>query len=213
MLFKDRNDAGKQLARRLKQYATTNSIVLAIPRGGVVIGYEVAQRLKLPLDVVVTRKVGHPNNPEFALCAVTADGDLLCDETISSVIQSDEVLSTEIKRERKEAVRRTELYRKGRKVLVVAHRTVLLVDDGIATGLTMRLALKCIRALNPSGIVIAAPVVAPDVRATLKKEGAQSVVSLTSPKSFLGAIGGHYSSFEQIDDDTVIKYLAECRVP
>src|SRR3989344_7818559 len=143
-MFKNRTEAGKFLAKSLAKYKNDRVVVLALPRGGVVLGYEVAKALKSPLDVIVTRKIGHPNNPEYAICAVDEKGLLLCNEMETKSVDPD-WLQGEIWRQQKEAKRRIALYLGKRKPEAVENKIAIIVDDGIATGFTMRLAVRSIK--------------------------------------------------------------------
>ena len=204
-MFEDREDAGRQLAEKLEQYRGTDAVVLALPRGGVVLGAEIAKALHLPLDIVVTRKIGHPDNPEYAICAVDENGSLLCNET-ERKLAGEKWFQEEVEREQKEAARRTELYRGGRAPRALGGRIVIISDDGIATGLTIRLAVQAIKKQKPERIVVAVPVAPGEVVRELKKE-ADELVVLLPPAEFMGAVGAHYQEFEQVDDDTVIQLL------
>jgi len=204
-MFKDRNDAGRQLAEKLAQYRGQDAVVLALPRGGVVVGREIAKTLGLPLDIVVTRKIGHPNNPEYAIGAVDNMGaTILNDAEAATVNQA--WLADEIKREIQEAMRRVKEYRGNRKPIVISGKTALIVDDGIATGLTMRLAVRSVMAQNPARTVVAVPVAPVETINDLRRE-ADEVIVLEPPEKFLGAVGAHYIEFEQVGDDTVIRLL------
>jgi len=204
-MFQNREDAGRQLAERLEQYRGTNAIVLALPRGGMVVGHEVARILGLPLDIVVTRKIGHPANPEFAICAVDEKGTLLCNEAERASV-SKEWLTKEVERQRREAERRVRTYRGKKGPIEIRGKTVLIVDDGIATGLTMRLAAKAVRAEMPERIVVAVPVAPGDIVPELKRE-VDDLIILLPPEEFAGAVGAHYHAFEQVEDDAVIRLL------
>lgn len=206
-MFKDRKDAGEKLARVLREYRGKNAIVLALPRGGVVLGYEVAKALKLPLDIIAVRKIGHPVSPEYAIGAVDDEGTVLLDDDATAGIDR-RALQAEIAREQKEAQRRSALYRGGKKPLQMENRTVILIDDGIATGLTMRLAVRNVRSQHPKKIVVAAPVASIESQGALKREGVDEIVILDPPEDFLGAVGAHYARFEQVGDDEVIHLLA-----
>jgi predicted phosphoribosyltransferase len=204
-MFADRHDAGKQLAEKLKSYKGADAVVLALPRGGVVVGREVARTLALPLDIVVTRKVGHPDNPEYAICAVDEKGMLLCDEAEMRAV-SKGWLKSEVERQRKEAKRRAAAYRGDRAPEEVRGRTAIIVDDGIATGLSVRLAVRAVRTREPGKIVVAVPVASAEALRELREEGADTVV-LEPPERFMGAIGAHYRRFEQVTDEEVIEAL------
>ena len=206
-MFKDRKDAGVQLAEKLAQYRGGNAIVLALPRGGVVTGAEVARALKLPLDIVVVRKVGHPLSPEYAICATDERGTLLCNEKeAASVDQA--WLKAEIERQKQEALRRIAVYRGKRESVLLAGKIAIIVDDGIATGLTMRLAVASVRAQNPARVVVAVPVASEEATRDIM-QAADELVILESPENFLSAVGAHYEEFEQVEDEEVIRILQE----
>jgi len=204
-MFKDRNDAGRQLAEKLAQYRGQDAVVLALPRGGVVVGREIAKTLGLPLDIVVTRKIGHPNNPEYAIGAVDSMGAVMLNDAEAATVNQ-AWLADEIKREIQEAMRRVKEYRGNRKPIVISGKTALIVDDGIATGLTMRLAVRSVMAQNPARTVVAVPVAPVETINDLRRE-ADEVIVLEPPEKFLGAVGAHYIEFEQVGDDTVIRLL------
>lgn len=205
-MFKDRNEAGKLLAKALAKYKNEKAVVYALPRGGVVVGYEVAKALKSPLDIIVTRKIGHPDNPEYAICVVDEEGSLLCNEVeIRSVDQ--DWLKAEILLEQQEAKRRVALYRGGRKPESVEGKVAIIVDDGVATGFTMRLAVRSIRAQNPKKIVVAVPVASLEAGQSVYNEGADEIIMFEPPEEFLGSIGAHYLQFEQVEDSEVISLL------
>ena len=205
-MFKDRTEVGRILAKALAKYKNNKTVVLALPRGGVVVGYEVAKALNSPLDIVVTRKIGHPDNPEYAICAVNEDGLLLCNE---QEIKSIDYLwfNEEILRQKNEAGRRIALYRGGRKPEKIAGKIAIIVDDGIATGLTMRLAVRYVKTQKAKKIIVTVPVAPLDSKNLLCKEGADEFVVLLPPKEFGGAVGAHYMQFEQVEDGEVINLL------
>src|SRR3990167_6810217 len=149
-MFRDRNDAGRQLAEKLAKYRGQNAVVLALPRGGVVTGREIAQALGLPLDIAVVRKIGHPLSPEYAIGAVDDAGVTLLNEAETESV-SQAWLAGEIEREKKEAERRIKAYRGGRKPIPISGKTALVVDDGIATGLSMRLVVRSLRTQHTAG--------------------------------------------------------------
>lgn len=208
MLFKDRIDAGKQLAAALKQYANDDgTIVIALPRGGVVIGFEVAKALNLTLDIVCPRKIGAPSNPELAIGAITETGDgILSDMLIEQLGVSEEYIKNSIKKEKKEALWRLNHYRKNRPPRNLKDKKVLIVDDGIATGSTMRAAIKTVRAESAKEIILAVPVAPPDTIEKLKKD-VDKTICLASPSSFF-AVGQFYDFFEQTTDEEVITLLS-----
>ena len=203
-MWQDRTQAGDELARELGDYADTPSaIVLGIPRGGVEVARRVADRLRLPLDIVVVRKIGAPGAPEFAAGAVDADGNVYANPY---ALVTDEWLRQAAVPERAEILRRADAYREGRAAPDVTGKTVLVVDDGIATGLTARAAVRWLRLRGASRVVIAAPVIAPDTVAMLAAD-AEDVVALESPRGF-GAVGAYYADFPQLTDASVVRLLA-----
>ena len=206
-MFRDRNDAGRQLAEKLAKYRGQNAVVLALPRGGVVTGREIAQALGLPLDIAVVRKIGHPLSPEYAIGAVDDSGAIILNDAETESV-SQAWLADEIEREKKEAERRVKAYRGGRKPIPISGKTALIVDDGIATGLSMRLVVRSLRAQNPARIVVAVPVASAEAVRGLRKE-ADEVITLEPPEEFLGAVGAHYIEFEQVEDAEVIRLLSE----
>jgi predicted phosphoribosyltransferase len=203
-VWQDRTQAGDELARELGDYADAPSaIVLGIPRGGVEVARRVADRLHVPLDIVVVRKIGAPGAPEFAAGAVDADGNVYANPY---ALVTDEWLSAAAVAEHAEIARRADAYRGGRPAPDVTGKTVLVVDDGIATGLTARAAVRWLRSRGASHVVIAAPVIAPDTVAMLAAD-ADDVVALESPNGF-GAVGAYYADFPQLADADVVRLLA-----
>ena len=207
MHFKNREEAGRALAEALAPYRGRKAVVFALPRGGVVVGHEVAQALDAPLDIVVTRKVGHPDNPEYAICAVDEKGTLICDETEARFVDQ-AWLKDEIERQKQEAARRIKIYRGGKKPFQITNKVAIIIDDGIATGLTMRLAVKAVRKQKPSRIIIAVPVAPSDIVRELKRE-VDEVIVLEPPEDFMGAVGAHYQEFEQVEDAAVVRLLQD----
>jgi len=204
-MFEDRADAGRQLTKRLAPYAGQAAIVLALPRGGVVVGREIAQALGLPLDIVVARKIGHPNNPEYAICAVDEKGTLLCNQAEAREVDR-KWLEEQAQREQAEARRRSSVYRAGKPPAAIGGKIAIIVDDGIATGLTMRLAILATKAQKPARVVVAVPVAPLDVAETIREEVDELVV-LEPPEEFQGAVGAHYERFDQVEDQEVIRLL------
>ncbi len=208
--FKDRSEAGRRLAERLQQYKGRDVLVLAVPRGGVVVGYEVARALGAELDVILTRKIGAPGNPEYAIGVVTETGDVLLNQSeIEALGVPEEYLREEIERQRKEIQRRQQLYRQGRPLPRLRGRTVIVVDDGIATGFTIRGALRAIRSKDPQELVLAVPVAPREVVESLRAE-VDNLVCLATPEPFF-AIGLWYEEFPQISDEEVLNYLQRLR--
>lgn len=207
MFFNNRINAGQQLAQVLQQYKGKHDIlILGLPRGGVVVASEVAHALEAPLDIVVTRKIGAPNNPEFAIGAIDETGEGYFDQgSIAMTGASQQYLETTIAYEQKEAQRRLALYRKGRAPLYIKNKIAILVDDGIATGATMFAAIALCRKKGAQKIIIAVPVGQEDIIARLK-EMVDGVVCLHIPQHF-DAVGKFYQEFGQTTDEEVIKIL------
>lgn len=205
MFFHDRQDAGQKLAQALKKYQNApQTIILALPRGGVAIGAEIAKMLDLPLDIIVPRKIGAPSNPEYAIGAITETGEGIFNEWEIDRVDK-KWLAREIEKEKKEARRRLKLYRGDRSPLNLPGQTVILVDDGLATGLTMRTALAALKKQGTAKIVVATPVAAADTAEMIKKETDELVCLFIPP--YFGAVGSFYENFEQTTDEEVIKIL------
>ncbi len=209
MRFKDREDAGKKLAEALAGYKEEDVVVYALPRGGVVLGYEIARSLGAPLDLIITRKIGYPGNEECAVCAVAEDGDIICDSSGVSMIDQ-EWLKEQAERERKEAVRRRQVYLKGRTPLAVEGKTAIIVDDGVATGLTIILAIRELKHRMPKKIVVAVPVASEQAAAMIRQE-ADELVALDVP-AYFSAVGAYYDNFPQLTDAEVIKLMEQASV-
>src|SRR3989337_2892734 len=183
-LFKDRVEAGKRLASALRSFAGKGAIVLAIPRGGVVVGFEVARALGLALDVIIPRKIGAPDNPELAIGAMTEDGTVILDESLISYLGVPEAyVKEESSRQKLEIKRRLRLYRGEVSYPTLRKRDVIIVDDGIATGSTMKAALASTRKRGAKSVIVAIPVGPPSTIRELKKE-ADRVICLHTPESF-----------------------------
>ncbi len=210
MLFNDRRDAGRRLAKRLAAEDLPNPVVEGIPRGGVVVAHEVAKALGAPLDVVISRKVGAPGNPELAVGAVAPDGALVLDHALVKALGVDErYLKEEAARQREEIARRLNRYRQGAPAIAVTGASVVVVDDGIATGATVLAALRGLRAAGPARLVLAVPVAPPDTLQRLSAE-ADAVVCLATPEPFY-AVGQFYRHFEQTSDEEVMELLERQR--
>jgi predicted phosphoribosyltransferase len=207
MLFRDRSDAGRALAAHLKEYARRpDVVVLGLPRGGVVVASEVAQALGAPLDVLIVRKLGVPGHAELAMGAIAGGGVRFLDrELIRRLGIADEVVEATTALETRELERREEAYRLAKPPPEVRGRTVLLVDDGLATGATMRAAVASLRERGPARIVVAVPVGSSSTCAELGAE-ADAVVCARTPEPFLG-VGAWYDDFRQTSDDEVRSLL------
>ena len=206
--FRDRNDAGRRLAERLVAFKDEKPVVLALPRGGVPVGYEVAAALKAPLGLVLVRKIGAPNQPELALGAVADGGHpttILNDDTVRSLGVPESYIQEEVRRKLDEIERRRDLYLKGRPQIEVSGRTAIVVDDGIATGATVRAALQAVRRNAPARLVLAVPVAPAEALDSLRAE-ADEVVCLATPSPFW-AISMFYRMFEQLTNREVFDWL------
>lgn len=211
-MFKDREDAGQKLVEALKGRTYTEGLVLAIPRGGVVVGAQIASRLGLPLDVIIPRKIGAPYNPEVAVGAVAQDGTVLYDYySLAALGLKEEDLRPQVERILQEIARRLKLYRGDEPVPRLGGRTIVLTDDGIATGYTVLAALRFLRAHNPREIILAVPVAPPETIALLRPE-VNEVVCLLQPTPFY-AVGQFYEHFPQVDDAEVLALLAAHKGP
>lgn len=206
VIFKDRRDAGLRLAGRLSEYRDEDAVVLALPRGGVPVGYEVARALNVPLDVFVARKLGAPGQPELAIGAVASGGVRLVNERVVWELGvSEDWIEAVTEKELAEVGRRMRRFRGEKPEPEVGGRTVILVDDGIATGMTVKAAIRAIREKGPRRIVLAVPVCA-EVTADALALEVDELICLQTPAD-LQAIGFWYENFRQLDDEEVIELL------
>lgn len=207
MVFQDREEAGRQLASRLHQYRETpGGVVLALPRGGVAVGYQVSLALHLPLDVFITRKIGSPENPEYALGAVAETGNLyLNPDAVAEFRLSHREVEEAVEHQRREIHRRQQLYRQGRHPLSLKDSVAIVVDDGIATGATFIASAEAIRRQQPKRLVAAIPV-GPAETITRLRSLVDDLVVLATPEPFW-AVGNHYVDFTQVGDHDVLQYL------
>ncbi|SHF48805.1 Predicted phosphoribosyltransferase [Desulfofundulus australicus DSM 11792] len=211
MVFADRADAGRQLAGKLTGACKQKGIILAIPRGGVVVGAEISRQLDLPLDLVIPRKIGAPHNPEVAIGALTQDGTTVFNHQLLAVLGLKEKdVAGLVEEQRKEIERRLVLYRGDKEYPDYSGRCIIVVDDGIATGYTVIAALRWIRQkFRPEKLILAVPVAPVDSLDRLEKEVDQLVV-LMAPEDFY-AVGQFYQDFRQVTDREVIQLLKERR--
>ncbi len=207
MSFKNRSEAGKELAKKLTEYqGDKHTVVVGLPRGGVVVVAAVASELNLPLDIVVARKIGAPGNSELAIGAITEEGIGFLDQVFINAYEVPlSFLEAQEEKEQKEALRRLALYRGDRPALNLTNKTVILVDDGIATGFTMRAAIASIKSKKTKKIVMAVPVGSSETFETLEEE-VDEVVVVEIPK-FFHAVGEFYEDFSQVTDEEVIALL------
>lgn len=201
MLFKNRKEAADILIPYLDRYRNKNSIVLAIPRGGVPIAYAVAKAYSWPMDLLMAKKIGHPTHPEFAIGAVTPEDYSIDDHT--DVPQS--YVDTEVHRIQKSLKDKYRQFTEGRKPINIENKTAIIIDDGLATGNTILAAIEVLRKQNPAKIVVAIPV-APWESAEKIRQYVDDFVCLYTPQPFFG-VGTHYSDFAQVSDEEVMKLL------
>jgi putative phosphoribosyl transferase len=207
-MFRDRKEAGQLLAGKLSNRGYLQPVVLALPRGGVPVGYQIARALDAPLDLLLVRKIGSPSHPEFAV------GALVDGETPEAVLDHEEIqrlgiderdLARVLRKEQLEIARREQLYRSGRTPIEVAGRTAIVVDDGVATGRSVVAALRSARRRRPKRVVLAVPVASPQAIEELARE-VDEVVCLLRP-SRLRAVGEYYEDFGEVSDEEVIGLL------
>lgn len=202
--FADRTDAAEQLVAALRERGVEPDVVLAIPRGALPIGRVVADAFGVPLDVVVAKKIGAPNNPEYALGAVTDGGAVWRNERGLAGVEEG-YFERERDRMEREARERAERYREDRPAVDLSGKTVLLVDDGVATGATSRACLQALRGASPERVVLAVPVGPPDTVDSLRGH-VDELVCLRTPPAF-GGVGRHYARFDQVSDEAARRYL------
>ncbi len=208
-VYADRFEAGRRLAERLMEYANRDDVVvLALPRGGIPVGFEVAQRLNAPLDVFTVRKLGVPSHEELAMGAIASGGIRVLNQDVVAQLQIPEWLIDQVAAaEQQELERREQAYREGRPPISVKDKTIILVDDGLATGASMRAAVQALRLMEPSAIIAAVPVGAPDTCELLRND-ADAVVCAVTPENFV-AVGRWYEDFSQTTDEEVRELLAQ----
>jgi putative phosphoribosyl transferase len=210
-LFTDRKEAGKKLATKLKRFNKKEAIVLAIPRGGVVVGYEIAKEIHAILDIVVPRKLRAPNQPELAIGAITEDGNVILeDEIVNSLNVSNDYIKMESQRQKLEIDRRLRAYKGEEKIPDLTGLHAIVVDDGVATGATMKAALASVRKRGAKSVILAIPVASSRALKMLEKE-ADETICLHTPQPFF-AIGQFYRHFEQTSDEEVKELLKKNRI-
>ncbi len=209
VIFKDRLDAGKKLAKALGQFKDVDGIVLGIPRGGIVVASEIANFLEFRLDIVIPRKLGAPDQPELAIGAISEDGTVLMNfDVIRRVGATEAYIKEESTRQLTEIARRASAYRVGRPAIPLQDEDIILVDDGVATGATLKAAINYVKNQNPRNLTVAIPVSPIQTIRELRAE--VDVICLSSPEIFY-AIGAFYSDFNQITDEEVIMHLQKKR--
>jgi putative phosphoribosyl transferase len=211
MYFSNREEAGRLLAGKLRQYAgQERAIILALPRGGVPVAWQIADRLRLPLDVLLVRKLGLPDQPELAMGAIASGGiRVLNEEVLSRYGISEDVIAEITAREQRELERREQIYRGGLPSLSVQGKIVIVVDDGVATGSTVLVAIAALRRMGAARIIVAAPTIAHDTCERLRAV-ADEVTAVIEPVEFYG-VGQWYDDFSQTTDDEVGSLLLRAR--
>lgn len=210
MIFENRQEAGKRLATELTKLLDEQPIIIALPRGGIPIGFEIAEILHAPLEVLVARKIGAPYNPEFGIGSIAEGNVRVVDEPIIKLLGiSKEELNKVINKEKEELNRRVALYRNNKPLPMLKNRTVILVDDGLATGVTARAAIASIKKRKPKQLIFASPVCAYDTARELGHM-VDRVICVTTPVDF-AAVGLWYKSFEQVSDEEVVELLEKSR--
>jgi len=209
MVFTDRREAGKKLAGRLQHYANQEDVlVLALPRGGVPVAFEVAQKLQVPLDIFIVRKLGLPGQEELAIGAIASGGTLVLNESLVNQLRlSRATIDSITEREEEELARREELYRRGRRAHSLAGKKIILVDDGLATGASMKAAALAIKDYSPAKVIVAVPVAAAETCVEFQKL-VDEVICFTTPDPFW-AVGNWYANFTQTTDKEVENLLNE----
>lgn len=211
MRFKNRTEAGKKLAHALRVYRGKNVVVYGLPRGGVVVAYEIAKYLHVPLDLLIVCKIGHPSFPEYAVGVVAQDGCTLFNEREVALIDA-VWLQHERNEKRKEAQRRNGLYSSGREPISAEGKIAILVDDGIATGLTIKVGILELKHQNPKNIILAVPVCPKTFADEIKKEG-YDCVALDTSLLYTDAVSAYYDEFPQVPDEEVIHLMFQNRSP
>lgn len=208
MLFQNRQQAGKLLAKELKKYLSDNQnlLILALPRGGAPVGFEIARTLKAPLDVIVCRKIGAPGNPEFAIGAISEAGGLFLNKQIIDAYGiSQKYINDAIAAEQEKIRAYQKKFRSGESLIFLKNKVAIITDDGAATGMTMKAAIDAIRKLKPQKIIIALPVASPDTAQELRQLS-DEIVILKTPSNF-HAVGQFYEDFAQVETEEVKNLL------
>jgi predicted phosphoribosyltransferase len=211
-MFPNRSEAGQKLAQKLKevlgeQKTVNKLLILAIPRGGVVIGRQIADLLECPMDVIITKKIGAPGNPELAIGAVGTVGEPIIDEALAERVGADEdYLKNKIEKIKKNIEVQEKEFRQDKLPLDLKNKMVVITDDGVATGSTIKAAIEVVRQSNPQKIIVAIPVIARDALKEIENL-ADEVIYLEAPELFF-AVGQFYQEFEQVSDETVKKLLS-----
>jgi predicted phosphoribosyltransferase len=208
MIFLNRAEAGRLLAKELSRYKGKDVVVCGLPRGGVVPAVEIGRYLNAPVDLVIVRKIGHPEVPEYAIGAIAEDGHMLGSEELDTVDAG--WLEREKQRQRAEAKRRREIYLVGRSSIPVEGKIAILVDDGVATGLTLRVGIMELKHRRPKKLVVAVPVLPKSTADRIRSE-VDELVALQIPRDneYLGAVGAYYDDFSTVEDDEVVELMSK----
>lgn len=208
-MFEDRRNAGRLLAEKMSPlFGVENTLVLALPRGGVVVGAEIAERLEIPLDVLIVRKIGHPWQHELAVGAVSETGTVVYNqEVVTSPGVTKEYLLEEVARQKKEIARRQQLYRGGRRIEKLAQKSIILIDDGVATGATIKAAINTLRQESIGKLIVAVAVAPPYTAAELTSMS-DIFVCLETPEDFM-SVSNCYDSFSEVTDEDVVTILTK----
>lgn len=207
-MFADRKEAGALLAERLSRYRNQkDTLVLALPRGGVVTGFEVSRLLGLPLDIIIVRKIGFPGQPELAAGAVSETGAVVINPFAAAIKEIKALIGAETEIQKEEISRRVELYRGGGRLPSLEGRTIILVDDGAATGATIKAAITTLKEERINKLVVALPVAPPEAAGELA-EMSDELICIETPRDFM-AVGNHYGDFRQVSDREVIEILGK----
>lgn len=209
MRFKDRQEAGNLLADQLEQYTGADVVIFALPRGGVPLGAAIAKRLHAPLDLIITRKIGHPFNPEYAIGALSEHGRAFYNNS-ELVRVSKDWLENEESRLRNEIKRRRRKYMPGSSLDQVKGKTAIIVDDGVATGYTMLAAIDDLKQQQPAKIIVAIPVIPESMAQQLEDDGID-IIALDRTRHYLGSVGAYYYHFPQLEDEKVISLLQDVK--
>lgn len=213
MLYRDRRHAGQELAARLRDLkGRRDLLVLGVPRGGVVVAHQIALALGAPLDVYLAHKLGAPGNPELAIGAISADGQILVDESLARAVGADkDYLEAEVARQKREMARRLARYRGTTPAPAIRDNTAILVDDGAATGATLLAAARALRLSGPRLLIVAVPVASDEAAGKLSAEADRFVCPLVP--DFFWAVGAFYQDFDQTTDEEVIRLLHDPALP
>lgn len=210
IIFRDRKDAALRLSNLLENYRAENLVVFGIPRGGVEVGYYIANQLDCLLEVTIPRKIGAPFQPELAIGAVAEDGTIYIEEEVAELVGvSEEYIRSAARNELETINRRIEIYRRGKEIPQLIGYNVVVVDDGVATGATMIATLRFLRKKNPTKLICATPVAPPETIHKLRKD-ADEVICIETPSPFY-AIGQFYQDFRQLTDEEVLYYLSRSK--